>query len=98
MVEPISPDDIAFAKRAAIPEFVIEAFNELIALNFSGRTATVLQKDVKALINQKMPSTVNFSAKWLNIEELYESHGWRVIYDSPSYNETYDASFTFSKK
>jgi hypothetical protein len=39
-----------------------------------------------------------YAKGWLNFEAIYEEAGWKVVYDKPGYNETYDANFTFTKK
>ena len=39
-----------------------------------------------------------FTNNWLDIEPLYEDIGWKVTYDKPGFNETYEATFTFDKK
>lgn len=28
---------------------------------------------------------------WLDLEDIYRDEGWTVEYDSPGYNETYEA-------
>jgi hypothetical protein len=35
---------------------------------------------------------------WLNIEPVYAEFGWVVEYDKPGYNESYDATFEFTKQ
>jgi hypothetical protein len=37
-----------------------------------------------------------FKNHWLDIEDTYREQGWTVEYDSPGYNESYDAYFVFS--
>lgn len=98
-VEPISPKDVLALKEKVIPPEVIEAFNEMIARGFDGRRSTFLQKDVGNLIIEKL--SVNgkkptFKTEWLDVESLYENKGWKVEYDKPGYNETYEASFVFT--
>lgn len=101
MTKPIRPDEIAHAKETTIPEQVFEAFNELIAEKFVNGYANVRQNDVMIRILEKMPNTTRrevFDRGWLNVEEAYEAQGWRVAYDKPGYNETYEAYFTFRSK
>jgi len=110
MPGPITPSEAIEKKQQIVPEFVFEAFNELIARNLSGGYATVKQDDVVALILKKMNSVSVtwegmgedrariFDEHWLDIEPLYKKAGWVVKYDSPGYNETYAATFTFKKK
>ncbi len=102
-MKPITPQEVAQQKLSNIPEFVIEIFNELIAENFSGRSSVVLQNDVVKRVQKKLDEDsrnagylMNYT--WLNVEEIYEEVGWKVTYDQPGYNESYDATFTFKKK
>lgn len=100
MIAPITPIKALQAKQESIPDFVIEAFNELIikGMNTSG-SVCIKQKDVVALITSKQQISSNaiYSSGWLDVENIYRSAGWNVEYDSPGYNESYDATFTFSK-
>jgi hypothetical protein len=80
---------------------VFDAVNELLAQsepNFCG-TRTLKQKDVVALAKFKLSGgevPVDFNFKWLNFETAYRSKGWKVDYDKPAYNESYDAFFQFT--
>lgn len=97
----ISPKDITAHKRNTIPEFVFDVFNELIAADFSGSVATVKQNAVieRILADQiDLDRQTIFSRGWLNIEDVYEQAGWKVVYDKPYYNETYEAYWMFKKK
>jgi len=95
---PISPSDIAAAKAEFIPNCVFDAFNELIAKNYTNGRAKVEQSDVKSLLAANMGESWmedNFSFNMLNVEESYREKGWSVTYDKPAYNESYSASFLF---
>jgi len=97
--KPITPKEAAEQKVASIPEAVIEAFNELIAKEFRAGTATVLQGDVVQLASSKMGvSPANFDYDDLNVEPMYRKAGWKVEYDKPGFNETYPATFKFTKR
>lgn len=90
----IKPSEVVELKKNIIPQEVFDAFNELIAKNWDGRSATVLQDDVVALIISKFASSVNpYSERWLDIEDSYRNEGWIVEYDNYS-----EASFKFSVK
>jgi hypothetical protein len=39
-----------------------------------------------------------FEQHFLDIEPIFESVGWNVEYDKPAWNETYEATFKFTKK
>lgn len=115
MSKPISPSDIPSYKAVSFPNYVFDAFNELIAINFSDGTADILQKDVVALMLQKANVGIDpdesfggynagltkgqiLSLGYLNVEEVYRAQGWKVSYDKPGYNESYDALFRFTAK
>jgi hypothetical protein len=106
MPGPISPDKIGEAKGEVYPSFVFDAFNELIAQDYSNGYATVKQNDVidrildKQGISGEMVKAARqeiFNKGWLNVEETYRAVGWKVEYDKPGYNESYQASFKFRK-
>ena len=106
LVNPISPKVAIERKIVSIPDEVIESFNELISekLNSSG-CATFKQDDIVERImtkfnlkNKMMTRSKLFDNKWLDIENLFTQHGWKVEYDSPGYNESYAAVFKFSPK
>ena len=104
MAGPIKPDEVADHKRkVVIPEKVFEAFNELIAKHWNGRTARFAQDEVVELILKKYArsKTVTrssiFDNHWLDVEPVYREAGWKVVYDSPAYNETYASTFQFTK-
>jgi hypothetical protein len=100
MTKPISPDDIAEAKIGNIPAPVIDAFNKLIALKYSGGSATVRQEDVI----EEIASTTSlsrgeiFDKGYLNVEEIFRAAGWKVSYTKPDYTESFPAYFEFRKK
>ena len=99
MPGPITPSEAKSAKVASIPDAVFEAFNELIAENLSNGSATVKQCDVVKLIVAKMgvSSSQIWGKRWLDVESAYEKAGWKVKYDKPAYNETFEAYFVFEE-
>jgi len=100
LTSPITLDEAKTAKVNGIPHEVIESFNELITENLRGSSAKFTQKDVVARIKKKMrvASEKIFDRGWLDVEPMFEREGWRVEYDKPAYNETYEATFEFSKR
>lgn len=95
----ITPREAKAKKTEAIPDVVIEAFNELILAYFDGDSATIEQDEVVKLIVKKGISKNNiFERHYLDIEPIFEAAGWKVEYDKPGFNETYEATFTFKKK
>lgn len=103
-VAPISPKDALSVKSASIPEFVIEAVNELISekgKKYSSKfEATILQKDIitRIQLKEEITSKTIYDNNWLDIEDIFREAGWKVTYDKPAYNESYDAYFKFEGK
>lgn len=92
----ITPEDAEKAKDKSIPPEVFEAFNELIVADLDAHgTATVRQCDVEKRIRAKLGT---IEMRWLDVESSYRAAGWRVVYDKPAYNETYEAKFAFIRK
>ena len=100
MVKPITPKEALKLKASTFPDGVIEAFNEVIAKNLDQGYSTFKQKEVLKAIALKMGATQDATCEngWLDVEDIYRKAGWVVEYDKPAYNESYDATFTFSTK
>ena len=64
------------------------------------RHAKFTQSDVLKRIRKlgDVETTQIFRSKWLDVEPLYRSNGWTVIYDKPAYNEDYEPTFEFKAK
>lgn len=104
-VTPISPAEAEKAHRTSIPDVIIDAFNKLIVKNYSPveKKSVVRQKDVLNMVCGdpdcgRLTKTEIFANNWLDVEDIYREQGWYVKYDSPGYNEAYDAYFVFSIK
>lgn len=92
----ITPEDADKAREKSIPPEVFEAFNELIVADLDAYgTATVRQCDVEKAIRAKIGT---IEMRWLDVESSYRAAGWRVEYDKPAYNETYEPTFKFNRK
>jgi hypothetical protein len=101
MAKPIKPGDVEAAQASTFPGEVFDAFNELIAENYSGGRAAFKQKDAVARIKQKLLLVEEgeiFRRGWLNVEPAYRNEGWDVEYDAPGYCESYAATYTFKKR
>lgn len=103
MTKALTPQDVREKAGSHIPSEVIDAFNELILENSERSgvqfTARVMQDRVVTRIFEKLPTTNRqeiLTKGWLDIELVFERAGWTVVYDKPSYNESYEASFTFT--
>ena len=99
MVNPITPAEATSKKLTSIPDYVIEAFNTLIAKHYDGRSAVVKQEDVvAAIVTDGITRSMVFENHWLDVEDIFRNAGWDVEYDKPCYNESYPATFTFTSK
>lgn len=99
-VNPITPAKAAELKIHSIPDVVIQAVNELLAEKYSPGTIHILQKEITARVEQLDPSvSINdmYKRNDFDFEPLFRKAGWKVNYDKPAYNESYEAVFKFSK-
>jgi len=92
-IRPLGPKDVV---KSGIPEFVIEAVNELISEKYNDSSFVIRQNEVKDRIMSK--TTQDFDWEWLNFEKIYRDAGWYVEYDKPAYCESYEAFFKFTPK
>jgi len=99
-LQPIRPEEIAELKRQIMPALVIETVNALLAKKAAqGNYIVLTQKEiVRELVKNGFKKETIFEEHYLDFEAVYESVGWKVTYDSPAYNESYEATFTFSTK
>jgi hypothetical protein len=102
VTKPISPDEVVGKKTQLIPDYVFEAFNEMIAKNWNGSSATIKITEAIAGVLSHAPQGVTkellFDNNYLDIEHSYQEVGWKVEFDKPGYNETYEAKYRFYKK
>lgn len=98
-IKPITPAEVTSAKLSKIPDEVIKAFNDLIVTEWDGYCSVIRQDEIIALVTArlKVKRQTVFDNKWLDVEDIFRQAGWKVEYDKPGYNETYEATFTFSK-
>jgi hypothetical protein len=106
-VKPINVNEIDQLKKEyllrkahEIPKEIIKIFNDLILEDFAGGSAKVSQPVVIERIVQvmKIPRNDIFSNGWLDVEPVFKEAGWKVSYNKPAYNESYDASWIFKKE
>lgn len=100
---PLSPSEIKKTHKESIPNYVWDAFNELLSERTGASNYCYIKQD-EAInrIMSKAPEGVTrqmlFDKGWLDIEDGYRQQGWKVEYDKPGYCETYDANWKFSSK
>jgi hypothetical protein len=103
MIKPISPQEVSETHDKNLPEFVIEAFNNLILANFIEGECLIHQNraisEIMDVAEKKYDKEVTrkqiFDNRWLDIESAFRKNGWKVEYDKPGFNETYEAYWTF---
>lgn len=93
-MRPISPDEI----ECHIPEFIIQAANKLISQHYDGSRSGFRLNELMHEARALAPDGFQFKSWMWNIEETYRKAGWKVEYDQPGYNESYPATFTFTRK
>jgi hypothetical protein len=99
--KPITPAEAAQSSESSIPAAVFMAFNKLLGERYDRGGIHIDEKEVVALILKGDPALTAdelYKRKWLDVEPLYRKAGWKVDYDKPGYNETYDPSWTFTPK
>lgn len=102
MSGPIKPSEVQDKKNASLPAEVFDAFNALIVEKWSeaSRCAIIHQCEVAERVAVALGITKGevYERKLLDVEDAYRKAGWKVKYDKPAYNETYEPSFEFRKK
>lgn len=106
MATPIRPEEVVNSKVEAVPDFIIDIFNNKIAHEMNDGVAIVFQEDIIKDILERLNEftaaknlygrSYIFDNKLLDIEDLYKRFGWNVVYDKPAYNETYRAFWKFT--
>lgn len=97
MIKPISPVEASAIKAQIFPEGVIQCWNDVISLHFVNGRSKFTQYEIQSLIASRMNVNVStvFLNRWLDVEPLYESVGWKIIYDKPDRGELCGATFEF---
>jgi hypothetical protein len=98
-VKPITPEQARGRKDNIIPDIVIESFNKLIVDNLTITGKASFKKDavLEEIISRGMSKKVVYDNNYLDIELLYKKFGWKVQFNSPSWDESYDDYFVFVK-
>ena len=100
-VKPFTPDEARNNKKHIIPDEVIQVVNELLVRELNGSYASLYEDEIVAEVLKRMPHLTResvFKNKYLDFEPLFREQGWDVKYDSPGYDESFRAYFTFTVK
>lgn len=96
--KPLTPAEIR-EHASPIPGIVFDVFNAFIARGAGIRAVTVTQEEVVRMLTQHgFTSREIFDRHLLDVEPAYEAAGWKVVYDKPGHNETYEPTWTFTPK
>ena len=108
MIHLITPEEAEKAKKSSIPDYVFQAFNELLAENFYDVGTIIYQHEVLKRIINLYPSIIEndkdsivnslFVNHWLDIEKFYQRAGWEVTFHKPTYYEDFDPYYNFIPK
>lgn len=106
-VVPLTPEEARDKKSRRIPDYVVRAFNELIVKNITAANVAYIKQDDaiehvigvgRAMYGLSLSKNDIIEENFLDVEDLFESAGWDVKYDSPSIGDSYPASFTFTAR
>lgn len=98
MTKPITPAEVAKQRTTDIPSGVVDEWNKAITEAFDGQSAVIKQNAIVDALVRRMECDRNevFRQHWLDIEEVFRVAGWRIAYDKPGFNESYEATFAFT--
>ncbi len=96
-VKPLSPAEARATHAKTIPDAVIRAVNNRL-VNAGDAARVVIRQDelVEELENAGLNRKQIFDQHWLDFEDLFRAQGWKVVYDKPGFNESYEATWTFT--
>lgn len=100
MVKAFSPADAEAARDVSIPDGVIVAVNDLLAKKYRKGAIILRIGEVQTAIvaEMKLLDKSQIVQHWLDFEEIYRKQGWKVVYDGPGYNESYEGYYEFNRK
>lgn len=98
MVKPITPSQVDKDRIVHIHPVMIKTINNLISERWNGTFAEIPQEDIIEEFLKSMHEGWGgreriFEEKYLNIEVIYRSAGWRVSLENSIINKV----FTFTK-
>ncbi len=106
MPKPITPQEAKAQKLLIIPNYIIEAVNELLIKHLSSGRAIILRDAIIYAAYMRWlecSGSANFDFfkknlydnHFLDFEDIYISAGWKVTYHRPDYTEFYDPYYEF---
>ncbi len=83
-------------KQSKEVQQVIQAVNELLKDTLQWKSCTIKQNQIIAK-RQEMFGQTKFNYTWLDVmEKSFREVGWKVSYNKPGRDESYDAYFNFN--
>lgn len=103
IIKPITPNEALDQHEREIDPVLIKVINEFLKKGMSTErsSVTIRQDNILSTYFKEggtLSSETLFKDKHFDFEGIYRKAGWKVVYDKPAYNETYEPTFTFSKK
>lgn len=97
-VQVISPDEMLSRWQQALPDAVVETFNEELVRLFNGKTASIREKNLLAILEKKSVQSKNvLEQRWLKqASELYKERGWKVVERDCGGEDSYDIHYQFA--
>ena len=97
-VQVIGPDEMVSRWQQALPDIVVEMFNDELAKQFNGKTASVREKNLIASIAAKgLDARTVSEQRWIRqTAELYKARGWKVSERDCGGDYSYDIYFNFA--
>lgn len=100
-VKPLTPSEAVAGKEYQIHPGMIEAVNSILVEKYTAGRCNIPQKDILERFLAAYPDVTAkevFDKHWMDIENVYEKYGWKVVYDKPGYNESGEPVFRFTPK
>lgn len=100
----LTPDEVEKERGNYIPDYVFDAFNNLLIRNYSlNYEIQITQEEaiieiLKLSDNEDLTKQDIFHKHWLDIEPFYEKFGWIVSYYKPAIDERFKPYFIFKPK
>ena len=103
MMKVYTPEDVLKKRVGTIPDYVIDAFNDLLTENYQEDETIIEQEDVIRKIleystDDELTRETIFKKHYLDIENLYRNNGWEVDYEKPAFDELFEPFFIFKPK
>lgn len=97
-IQVIGPDEMLSRWQQALPDAVIETFNEELVRLFNGTSASLREKHLLSLLDKKGVNSKNVvEQRWLKqASELYKERGWNVVVRDCGGEDNYDIHYQFS--